>query len=73
MPITVISQNTEERQQETIDLFNQCKPYLKQGMKLVDALQIIKHTKHNRFYNQSWYRELKEYAESQGYQINKRW
>ena len=72
MPITVISQNTEERQQETIDLFNQCKPYLKQGMKLVDALQIIKHTKHNRFYNQRWYRELKSYAESQGYKINKR-
>lgn len=72
MPITVISQNTEERQQETIDLFTKCQPYLDKGMKLVDALQIVKNTKHNRFYNQTWYKEIKEYAESQGYIISKR-
>lgn len=72
MSITVISQSTSEREQETVDLFEKCKPYLDEGVPLIDALQIIKNTTHNQFYSQAWYKELKSYAESQGYKINRR-
>lgn len=67
MGITVISQNTTERQQETIELFQKCKPYLDKGETLSNAVQKVLQRHHNRFYNQAWYKELREYAYSQGY------
>ena len=71
MGITVISQTTTERQQETIELFQKCKPYLDKGETLSNAVQKVLQRHHNRFYNQAWYKELREYAYSQGY-IGKR-
>ena len=68
MTITVISQTTAERRQETIDLFNEIKPYLDDGYSYTSALIKIGRTqKKNRVYQQAWFRELKEYGESQGY------
>lgn len=63
----IISQNTAERKQETIELFHKCKPYLDKGMRLSKAVQKVKKTTHSSFYTKTWYKELKEYAEQQGY------
>jgi len=67
MTITVISQNTQERENETKQLFEKCKPYLDKGETLSNAVQKVLQRHHNRFYNQAWYKELREYAYSQGH------
>ena len=67
MGITVISQTTAERREETKQLFEDCKPYLEQGMTLSKAVRIIKGINHHTFTRQAWYKELQEYAETQGY------
>lgn len=64
--IKVISQSTAERRQETIDLFNQCKPHLDNGDHLAKAVKKVTGTKAN-VYGQAWFKELRAYAESQGY------
>ena len=63
MTITVITQTTAERRQETIDKYNECKPYLDKGMSLTGALRELGYA-HS---NQAWIRDLFKYAESKGY------
>lgn len=67
--IKVISQSTSEREAETAALFQQCKPYLDQGMGLYTA---VKHaTGRNPTNTKSgWYRALIDYTISQGYDYN---
>ena len=65
--ITVIAQNTDERKQETIELFNQIKPLLDEGVCLTTATQQVKKLSHRGFCSHRWYKDLREYAESQGY------
>lgn len=66
--ITVITQTTAERKQETIDLFEQIRPYLDQGMIYSQAIRIVKKLPpHANRHGQAWYRDLVEYGESQGY------
>jgi hypothetical protein len=67
MAIRVIEQSTSERKQATIDLFQQCKPYLEDGMGLVQAVKIVRNINYNSFQNLSWYKELRAYATEQGY------
>lgn len=66
--ITIITQTTAERRQETIDLFNQIRPYLDKNYTYSHAIRIVKNLppRANR-YSQAWYRDVVAYGESQGY------
>lgn len=67
MTIRVIELSTAEREEETRQLFLQCKPYLDKGMSLHKVVKIVKQINHTSFYNQAWFKELREYAMSHGY------
>ena len=70
MGITVIEQSTSERNEETKRLFEEIRPLLDTGYSYMGALvhigRIPKQYVHS-YYSQAWFRELKEYGESQGY------
>lgn len=66
--IRVISQTTAERNQETRELFNEVKPLMdKEDLTLGQAVKRIKQIPNTNFYNQAWFKELKNYAKTQGY------
>lgn len=67
--ITVITQNSQERQQETEQLFEQIKPYLEQGYTYRDAVKAIGRIPENTNPNirVSWFHHLVKYGESKGY------
>ena len=68
--ITVISQSTAERNEETRQLFESIRPYLDDGYGYMSALQKIGRVQKGRssgYYRHSWFRDLREYGESQGY------
>lgn len=65
--ITLISQTTTERQAETVQLFDEIKPLLDSGIPFYRAIKKVKNIHHNGFLGQAWYRELRDYAETQGY------
>lgn len=68
MSIKVISQSTKEREQETIDLFNQAKPYLDDGFSYRSALiKALGLNPNSRFNTMRWYRDFIEYADARGY------
>ena len=67
MGIKVISQNTSERKEETKQLFEQCRPLMDQGYTLGKAVQKVLNINHLGFYGLRWYKDLREYTESQGY------
>ena len=70
--ITVITQTTAERQEETRQLFEQIKPLLDEGYSYHSALKKIgKITSNCRFYQQAWYRDLTEYGGTVGYPYDK--
>ena len=64
--IKVISQTTAERDQETMELFHECKPYLDNGYSLSHAVMEIKGIKHG-FQGRKWFKELRKYAKKEGY------
>ncbi len=68
--ITVISQTTAEQKKETQQLFKQIQPLLDDGYGYMSALikigKVHNNTK-NSNYRYRWFRELKEYGETQGY------
>ncbi|MBR2557142.1 MAG: hypothetical protein IKE95_02035 [Methanobrevibacter sp.] len=68
MTIRVISQNTAERNAETRRLFLECKPYLDKGHSLTKATQIVLGVNHQSYTQRHWYKELRKYAESLGYE-----
>lgn len=66
--ITVITQNTDERNQELQQLYKECKPIMTEtGCNLREAVQQIKKTNHNKFTNRAWYKELLKIAKKDGY------
>ena len=66
--ITIISQTTAERQQETIELFEQIRPLLDQGMIYSAAVMKVRNISYHFNRNkQAWFRDLVDYGESQGY------
>lgn len=68
MSIKVICQSTNERKQETIDLFNKAKPYLDDGcsyrLAIIKALGL---NQNNCRSNAKWYRDFMDYADAHGY------
>ena len=72
--ITVIEQTTAERREETRKLFEQIRPLLDAGYGYNSALRKINKITPNsnaHYYQQGWFKELKEYGETQGYQYRK--
>ena len=65
MMIKVISQTTAERNQETQELFQECKPLLDKGFTIGQAVKKVLGLKHNNFYNRAWFKEVKNYAKQQ--------
>ncbi len=72
----IIERTNADIEQETIDLFNECKPYLDKGYGFYPALRIVKNIpESSAFGNRSWYKRFRKYAESQGYRplgVNKK-
>lgn len=68
MAIRVIETTTAERKQQTQDLFEQCRPLMDDGLTLGKAVRQVTGLQHTAYYSRRWYKELKKYAESQGYQ-----
>ena len=68
--ITVIEQTTAERKKETVTIFNEIKPLLDNGVPFYKAVKSVKNLKHDGFLRQAWYKELKQYAKTQGYTPN---
>lgn len=62
----IVERNTNERNMETVSLFNQVKPLLEKGYSYHLAVKKIKNT-NSLNTNNAWFRELIEYGESQGY------
>lgn len=69
MTIKVIQQTTAERKQETIQLYNKCKPYLDKGYSLNKAVQQVTDRIPTNSKN-GWYRDLINYAVQQGFDHN---
>lgn len=68
--ITVISQSTQERKEETRKLFELIRPLLDEGYGYNSALKKvgkINEKSAGYYYSQGWFRELREYGETQGY------
>ena len=70
MTIRVIETSTSERNKETQRLFNLIQPLLDNGYTYMTACIKVGHiTKDvaNGSYRNGWFRDLKEYGESEGY------
>lgn len=68
--ITVIEQSTAERNKETRQLFEQIRPLLDDGYGYMPALikiGVVPEHLRRHVYTTAWFRDLKEYGESQGY------
>lgn len=70
--ITVIEQNTAERDEETRMLFEQIRPLLDKGYSYNSALQKIgRITTQKSYHSTGWFKELKKYGETKGYPYKK--
>ena len=69
--INVITQSTSERQDETRRLYEACKPYLDKGYGLRKAVTLATGRRVSNTKN-GWFRALREYAESEGFDYNNR-
>ena len=64
----VIERTQEDIDQETKELFQECKPYLDKGYGFYKTLRIVKNIPEtSSFGNSSWYKRFREYAIKQGY------
>ena len=70
MTIRIIEQTTSEREQETRELFEKCRPLLDKGCGLYTAVKTVSDKKPTHTKN-GWYRDLIDYAASQGYDYYK--
>lgn len=65
--IKVIERNTTQREQDTVRLYQQIKPYLDKDIPIITAVKIAFNLQYNSFCNRTWYKDLRDYAVSQGY------
>lgn len=75
--ITVIETSTDERMEETSDLFGRIKPLLDAGYSYMGALVEIgevEPSNRHGVYNRGWFMDLKRYGAEHGYPYHKyRW
>jgi hypothetical protein len=65
----VIERTTSDLEQETIDLYNACKPLLDEGMPIEKAVKQVRGIRQSsNIGNNAWYRRFRDYAVEQGYQ-----
>ena len=68
MGVKVIQQSTSERNRETQEIFEKIEPLLKQGYSYHRSICLVKGLPVDyNCANQSWYKRIIEYGESQGY------
>ena len=65
--IKIISQTTKEREEETIELFNEIKPLLDKGYSYSLAVRTVKNIPTIYVSNYKWFKEVVKYGETQGY------
>ena len=65
--IKVITQTTQERYEEIVQLYEDCRPYLLQGLTLRQAVSKVKGMKNPPSPNLAWFRDLRQYAWEHGY------
>ena len=64
----IIERTQKDIENETKELFEQCKPYLDKGYGFYRAVSTVKGLPNtNNFGNQAWYKRFRDYAVSQGY------
>lgn len=64
----ILERSSQDIEQETIDLFNACKPLLDKGVGFYAAIRQVKGlSDSSNFGNSGWYKMFKKYAASQGY------
>jgi hypothetical protein len=66
--IKITERTTQEIEQETIDLYDACRPLLEKGFTLYQAIRTVKRIPGStNFGSQAWYKRFRDYALSQGY------
>lgn len=66
--MTIIERTSKDLQDETIELFNECKPLIDEGYSMTHAIRTVKNLRPgNGFTDTAWYKRFKEYAATQGY------
>lgn len=65
--IKVIEQTTAEREAEKIQLWEDCQPYLNEGLTLRQSVMQVKGMRNLPTPKLAWFRELREYAWDNGY------
>ena len=70
----IIERSSKDIENETIALFNECKPYLDKGYSFTRTIRIVKDitSEGSGFTNLAWYKRFKEFAISQGYKSQDR-
>ena len=74
MSITVIEQSTSERNEETVNLWETIRPLLDKGYSYMGAcihIGKVPPNTRNSYYKKQWFRDLREYGESMGYDYQK--
>ena len=65
----VIERTSKEVDNETVQLFNDCKPLLDEGIGFYEAIRTVKGLRQStNFGNSSWYKQFRAYAKAQGYE-----
>ena len=73
MAFRVIERTTQDIENETIALFNECKPYLDKGYGFCSAVRKVKGLRDSQnFASLSWYKRFREYALAKGYHARTR-
>ena len=68
MNFKLISKYTNEREQETIDLFNKAKPYLDEEFSYrLAIMKLLGKEPSTSFGGARWYKDFVEYADAHGY------
>ena len=65
----IVERSSQDIDNETKKLFEDCKPLLDEGMGFYSAIRQVKGLRtSSNFGNSSWYKRFKAYAKSQGYE-----
>ena len=64
----VIERTTSDLERETVELYQQCKPLLDDGVTLEKAVKQVRGIRQSsNIGNNAWYKQFRDYAIKQGY------